>query len=59
MSKPDTGIEPIMFSFFRVSNYLDEIFHAGVFFEIAKQLEQKEAYRIISKTPQFVSVGNN
>ena len=55
----DTSVEPIVLSFFAVSDYFHEVLHTGIFFEVTKQFQQEQADRIIGTSQRFVCMRNN
>jgi len=55
----NTGIESIVFPPFTIMNYLEEGLHIGIFFEVAKQLKQEEADRIIGESDGFIPMGDD
>jgi hypothetical protein len=54
----DTDIEPIVFPFLSIAEYLNKDLHIGIFFEIPKQLEQEKAHRVIGKSGGLISMGD-
>ena len=59
MGIPDTCVEAIVFSFLSITDYLDEGFHIGIFFEISKQLKQEKAHGVIGKSCGFIPMGDD
>lgn len=55
----NTSIEAIMFPLFLVPEHFHEGFHVGVPFQVAKKLQQKEAYWIIGKAQHRVFVSHD
>jgi hypothetical protein len=55
----NAGIEPVVFAFDGVPEYIDKGFHVGILFDVSKKLEQKETDRIISKADGAIPVGND
>ena len=58
MIRSDACIEPIVFPPFPITEYLDKGLHIGIFLEVPKQLQHKEADRVIGKSQRFVCMGD-
>jgi len=58
-ARTNTRIESVVFAFDRVAQNIHKGFHVGVFFDVAKKLQQEKADRIISKTGGAIPVGND
>ncbi len=55
----DPCIEPIMFSFFLVSDYFHEGLHVRELFKVAEQFKHEQAHRIIGESKDLVFMGDN
>ena len=55
----DPCIEPIMFSFFPVSDYFHEGLHVRKFFKVAEQFKHEQTHRIIGESKDLVFMGDN
>jgi len=55
----DAGVEPIMFAFFLIPDDFYKAFHVGEFFEVSKELQKKEAHRVIGKTNERVFMSDD
>jgi hypothetical protein len=52
-------IEPVVLSFNRVPHHVNEGFHIGILFEVAKELQQEETDRVIGETRWAIGMGHN
>jgi len=59
MGIPDTCIEAIVFPLLSIVEDVYKGFHIGIFFEVTKELQHKEAGRIIGKSRGFIFMGND
>jgi hypothetical protein len=55
----DACIEPVVLPFNRVAHHMKEGFHVRIFFEVSKQLKQKETDRVIGEAQEGILVGHN